>query len=430
MAEQRPGSMEMIATTAHGGRAASISDFIYMSAGTSNSYFVTTDDGNVLINAGMDFEAPVHHRKFSEISQGPLRYILLTQGHVDHVGGITEFREDGTKVIAQKNSRRCQADDQRLAGYRLWRNKVFFGRGVRVTAPTPIEPDITFTESYDFELGGRRFELHAAPGGETIDSCCVHLPNDNILFSGNILGPLFPTFPNLYTIRGDKYRFADAYIETVDMLIELQPEMLITGHFDPIVGRDHIAQELRRLRDAVAYVLEETLKGMNAGKSPDELMREVQLPTHLSVDERYGKVAWGVRAILEGYGGWFHFESTTELLAHAPSSVYRDVSELAGTEALTNRARDYLEKSAPGEAIQLAEMALAADPKLRPALEIYRDAHQMLLTDAGTNMWDLRWLRRQIRGAERLLSTELESGEWTRTHGEQRVARWMMDTPE
>jgi glyoxylase-like metal-dependent hydrolase (beta-lactamase superfamily II) len=424
--------MEMITTTAHDGRAAPIDDFIYMSAGTSNSYFVTTDDGNVLINAGMDFEAPVHHRKFAEVSQGPLRYILLTQGHVDHVGGITEFREDGTKVIAQKNSRRCQADDQRLAGYRLWRNKVFFGRGVRVTAPTPIEPDITFDESYDFELGGRHFELHAAPGGETIDSCCVHLPNDNILFSGNILGPLFPTFPNLYTIRGDKYRFADAYIETVDMLIELQPEMLITGHFDPIIGRDHIAQELRRLRDAVAYVLEETLKGMNAGKSPDELMREVQLPSHLSVDERYGKVAWGVRAIFEGYGGWFHFDSTTELLAHAPWSVYRDVSALAGTEALTNRARDYLEKSAPGEAIQLAEMALAADPKLRPALEIYRDAHKMLLADAGTNMWDLRWLRRQIRGVERLLSTESESesGEWTRTRGEPRVARWMMDTTE
>ena len=157
MAEQRPGSMEMIATTAHAGRAASISDFIYMSAGTSNSYFVTTDDGNVLINAGMDFEAPVHHRKFSEISQGPLRYILLTQGHVDHVGGITEFREDGTKVIAQKNSRRCQADDQRLAGYRLWRNKVFFGRGVRVPAPTPIEPDLTFTESYFSKI--TRFSL-------------------------------------------------------------------------------------------------------------------------------------------------------------------------------------------------------------------------------------------------------------------------------
>ena len=46
----------------------------------------------------------------------PLRYILLTQGHVDHVGGVAHFQEPGTQVIAQENNRSCQRDDERIAG--------------------------------------------------------------------------------------------------------------------------------------------------------------------------------------------------------------------------------------------------------------------------------------------------------------------------
>ena len=45
-------------------------------------------EGRVVINTGMGFEAPVHKRNFDAVDRGPVRYIVLTQGHVDHVGGV------------------------------------------------------------------------------------------------------------------------------------------------------------------------------------------------------------------------------------------------------------------------------------------------------------------------------------------------------
>ena len=65
-----------------------INDFIVLSEAFSNSYLLQTPEGNIQLNAGMGIEAPVIKRNFDEFSSTPLRYLILTQGHVDHVGGF------------------------------------------------------------------------------------------------------------------------------------------------------------------------------------------------------------------------------------------------------------------------------------------------------------------------------------------------------
>ncbi len=70
----------------------------------------------------------------------------------------------------------------------------------------------------------------------------VWLPESRTLFSGNLFGPLFGHVPNLVTIRGDRYRDALTYIGSLDVVHELAPERLITGHFDPIDGADRISE--------------------------------------------------------------------------------------------------------------------------------------------------------------------------------------------
>jgi alkyl sulfatase BDS1-like metallo-beta-lactamase superfamily hydrolase len=161
-------------------------------------------------------------------------------------------------------------------------------------------------------------------------------------------------------------------------------------------GRSVIRSELLRLRGAVQYVHDETVRGMNEGKDVWTLMREIELPPELEVGEGYGKVAWSVRAIWESYAGWFHHHSTTELYAVPPSSVHPDLVELAGgADAVANRAREKLEAGAPLEAIHLAEVALAADPSHRGALDTSLAAHERLEAESR-NFWLTSWIRKQI----------------------------------
>jgi alkyl sulfatase BDS1-like metallo-beta-lactamase superfamily hydrolase len=405
--KSRPGGFQILPAAQP--QARRITDVVYLSEGFSNAFLVVTRDGRVVINTGMGFEAPVHKRNFDAVDAGPIRYILLTQGHVDHVGGVDCFRQPGTQVVAQANIRLQQADDACLRAFRAARSGFAFAdtvaqgiaRNVREFGSVPpqaqAEPDITFEDRYAFELGGLRFELLSTPGGETTDSMVIWLPQHHICFCGNLFSALFGHFPNLITIRGDRYRDALRFVESLDRVRALAPELLLVGHHDPVVGRDLIRAELDRLRAAVLYVHDATVRGMNAGKDVHRLMREIVLPPELEVGQGYGMVSWSVRAIWENYAGWFHHASTTELYPVPVSNVYADVVELAGgPDAVAERARRKLEAEAFPEAIHLAEIALAAAPGHRAALAVSLSAHERLEA-MSVNFWLTAWLRRQIQ---------------------------------
>jgi hypothetical protein len=52
------------------------------------------------------------------------------------------------------------------------------------------------------QVGDLQVELISAPGGETTDSMIVWLPQHRTALVSNLLGPLFPHFPNFHTLRG------------------------------------------------------------------------------------------------------------------------------------------------------------------------------------------------------------------------------------
>jgi glyoxylase-like metal-dependent hydrolase (beta-lactamase superfamily II) len=337
--------------------------------------------------------------------------VVLTQSHPDHVGGWAAFDGAGVETIAQAGFPEGRLDSTRLRGFlgprvaRLMGAKIGFddpGRN-RAYNETP-EPEVTtfFERELGFEVGGRRFELLSAPGGETRDGVVVWLPAERTAFSGNLLGALFPQVPHLSTIRGDRPRGARLYVRCVDQLISLEPELLITGHGEPIEGAETIAFELGRLRDGAQYVYDETIAGMNAGKDLWTLMREIELPAELRVGPNRGPTSWNVRAVWEEHAGWFRFESTTELYGVPAGAVAEELGELAGgPEALAERGADHVDAGRPLEALHLTDVALAVDPDHARSLAVQLAAHEILLDrSAGWNFDEVRWLETEIERLE------------------------------
>ena len=139
-----------------------------------------------------------------------------------------------------------------------------------------------------------------------------------------------------------------AYLHSVDRVIALEPETLVTGHGEPVRGADEIRRRLTQLRDATQYLRDRTIDGMNSGTDLWTLMGPVTLPAELDIPQGHGKVPWIVRAIWEEHAGWFRYESTTELYDVPPSAIWPDLLELAGGhEPLLDRARAHVDAGRP-----------------------------------------------------------------------------------
>jgi alkyl sulfatase BDS1-like metallo-beta-lactamase superfamily hydrolase len=390
--------------------AEAITDTIFMVKDISNAYLVTTSDGDLLVNAGFIGNGERNKGLFAPHRTGPLRRVIFTQSHADHYGALPGLIEDGTQVIAGAGFTETAEFFDKLAPFLGRRSGKLWASMTRRDGPPPVPPkvvpDIEVSEMLAFEQGGRKFEVHKTPGGETLCSVFVWMPEEKTIFTGNLFGPVWRAMPNLVTIRGDRPRLVRAYLKSVEEVRALAPELVITGHGEPIHGADRIRADLDTMHAAVSYLETETIAGMNAGKTVHELMQTIRLPEHLTIGEFHGKTSWVVRAIWEENAGWFHYEDGTPGLFGSPrSSVDNDLAELAGVAALTHRALGYVAEK-PLEALHLTEIALAAEPANADALTVRKAALEVLAAKApGTNLSETMWLKAEIADADKRLTT-------------------------
>ena len=237
-----------------------INDAISMATTSCNVYLVNTPAGSVVIDTAMADLAPEAKKLLSPLNRGPVKYIVLTHGHADHIGGISLWKEPGTEIVAQRNYFEFVNYVARLEGFFAPRNAAAFRRPPKQAGPwagdygAKVDATILFDEKYSFTVGGIEFDLFSTPG-ETPDHLTVWIPAYKAAFIGdNYSGVGIPepnSFPNLYAIRGTKPRWALDWIKSLDTVLALKPEIVLNGHGDPIVGNAEITRRLKRYRDAI-----------------------------------------------------------------------------------------------------------------------------------------------------------------------------------
>ena len=389
-----------------------VSDNVFYATGVANTIMVTTSEGNVIFDTGLVIQAAKQLRLLKEqVSDAPINAIILSHSHADHVGGTELWTEEGSRIVAHKEFVEELRYLAELKPYLYGRNRTLFPwmpedpGAIGILQYGAIEPDVTVDDEdvYAFTLGGVEFQVIGAPGAEGADNIVLWLPQQKILISGDFFGPQFPQFPNIFTMRGEKVRKPMEYVASLDKLLALQPEIVVPSHLAPTVGAEQIRAGMERMRDAVQYVHDETVAGMNSGKTVYELMKEIELPPHLDLVQNHGRVDWAVKTIWEYYATWFHFDSTTELYPVPARDVYADLAEVAGSEALHSLAQNYLQKDEPVKALHILEVALKGDPQDQSALKLREQALQRLMeiAEAGTrNDYEIYWLKYRLKDTQ------------------------------
>ncbi len=192
-----------------------------------------------------------------------------------------------------------------------------------------IAPNTVFKDRLEITLGGEKFVLEHAPG-ETEDQILVWMPGPKILFPGD---NIYRAFPNLYTIRGTSYRDPVQWADSLDRMRALKPEVMVPSHTRPLADAEAIQSTLTNYRDAIRFTHDQTVRWMNQGLTPDEIVEKVKLPAHLAADpylaEHYGTVEWSARSVFDGYMGWFGGDPA-ELSLDAPQVRAKEIVALAG----------------------------------------------------------------------------------------------------
>ena len=390
-----------------------VSDRIWTSHGVTDSHLVTTDAGDVVINTGFASHGARHRQRYEEALGRPLdvRTLVFTQAYYEQIGGWEAFVDPGVEVIAHRYHDETIHDQEvveTIHGRRAmrvlaaphagqWQRRAADGGFSAARHDLRRRPTFLHRRRSPFRpVVGARRRGHGLPRGVGARRASGIL--------GKPGGRLARRAPNLYTLRGARLRSAWRFIEGMERIRDLDAEIHLPGHGPVITGAAHVRQELQKVIDAVRYIHDRTVDGMNAGVDMWTLMREVRLPADLELRPGRCPTHWLVRSVWEDYIGWARMESTTELYGVPPQSVWSDLVELAGGPAvLTERAQHHAAHGEPLRAIHLTDIVLSIDPRDPLALDVHLAAHEALLDAASDSFDELGYLETEIaRGAGKL----------------------------
>lgn len=216
--------------------------------------FLVTDEGVIVTDPMNPKAAKLLQKEIRKITDKPVKYVVYSHNHHDHISGGNIFKQQGAKFIAHENTLKEMNQH-----------------------PSPVNPlpDITFENEYTVQLGERSLELkYFGPNhGESL--VVMRLPKEKILFVVDIVTPrrvAFRTMPDFWP---------DEWIRSLKEIEQLDFDYVISAHGpanQPAIDPASVVAEQRMyLEDLMAAVKAELDKGIH---SPDKLRKIVKLPKY------------------------------------------------------------------------------------------------------------------------------------------------------
>ena len=351
--------------------------------------FVVTDDGIVVIDSGNNEatgEALVG--LIRTVSDKPIKYLIYTHGHFDHVKGAPAFKKEGAVIIAQRNVSRRFRRYTKFSGYHARINAVQFADDGNVSTADQwssfIYPDVEYTDSYSLTLGGKTFALTHGYG-ETDDATVVAVPEDGIWYIGDFSIFSFPNIGNPQKVL----RYDHEWFEMLDSIAAQNPKVVVPGHGPAVFGADAL-QLLRDTSDALKLLYEESVRYINEGRDLDYILAHVKLPENLAnspyIQPNYGTPEFVLRGIYRRYTGWY--DGNPSNLNPAPKAEVSAITfELIGSrEKIIRKARSLVGGGNPRLALAVLDLALGGDADDQEALLLKADILERL-SDASGNLF-------------------------------------------
>jgi glyoxylase-like metal-dependent hydrolase (beta-lactamase superfamily II) len=222
-----------------------------------NITVLATDQGVIMVDSEYPQLAEKIRRKTSELSKGPIRYLIDTHFHWDHVGGSAGFASTGTITISSNETRNHILDMQRS------------GKALPDQYPPDplLPPEIAVSGEMDIHLGGEIAEIihirHAHTDGDVI----VRFVKADVIATGDAFFNGF--YPYIDVAHGGSINDAIAFCD--DLYALATPRTRIVPGHGEVANREYIKEYramLATVRDRVAsrIAARQTLEQIIASK--------------------------------------------------------------------------------------------------------------------------------------------------------------------
>jgi cyclase len=245
-----------------------------------NPSYVVTPDGVVVIDTPQLPTHAVRMRKEAE-ARGPIRYLINTEHHVDHIFGNYYFKGAGIVVSHAETARNFMTVTPEINPYKYAHEAIPSddpeGEKIWPEEETyfndPNRPAIVFEGDLTIHLGGHTFELIHTPG-HTPGQLAVHIPEERLAVVGDTIFNGVQTW--LYASDVDRW------IESLDRLKKLEVDRIIPGH-GPVCTRHELDVQKAFLLEWIAAVQSAIARGLSREQCVTHI-RESEFARRFAVD--------------------------------------------------------------------------------------------------------------------------------------------------